>query len=353
MKYFKYFAWVLSISTVLLFTLYNLYKAGFKRFYAFENERLEELINGKETHDILFLGSSRSYFHVDPRVIDSVTHSKSYNGGIQGGNILESHLILQCYLASHKKPKLVVIDIATPSLNIETAPGFRPIHNPHRYFAFLDNPYVFNALKPYHNVFMLKYLPFTQITEADDIMKQATVMGNLGKKSVGDEVVRYHGYRQRSNDTIQLPFKKAYPVTNFAIEEKGVAFLKQAIELCQSQGIKVVLTYAPVYRFNDEEINPEFFPTVEKIAATYNVPFWNYRPYRIGKYHQLFIDEMHLNDRGTYIYSLMLAKDINNQLQGIAHHGDYDSSLLSLLDMYDKAYQEVFDRSPKEILTKL
>lgn len=341
MKYVKYSVAVLLVSFGLLFLCFQVYRAGYKRFYAFEHHRLEELINGNKYHDVLYLGSSRSYFHINPQAVDSITGLKSFNGGIEGGNILESNLILQCYLASHKVPKMVVIDVAAPSLNINTAPGFRPIFNPNRYYPFLDNPYVFNALKPYKNVYMLKYLPFTQITEADDVMKQATVMGNIGKESFGREVKTYEGYREWSNDTLNLPFKKAHLVTNFALEEEGVTLLKQTIELCKSKGIKVVLTYAPVYKLQDETMNPEFFPTLNKIAASYNIPFWNYRASKIGDYHKLFTDEMHLNNRGSLIYSLMLGHDIHNYIQGLAKQGNYDSSLLSLFDVYDNPNKEV------------
>jgi hypothetical protein len=341
MKYVKYTVGVLLISIGVLFALFSFYRTGYKRFYAFEHERLNELINGSEYHDVLFLGSSRAYFHVNPKAVDSLAGLKSFNGGIEGGNILESNLILKCYLARHKAPKLVVIDVAAPSLNINTAPGFRPIFNPNRYYPFLDNPYVFNALKPYKNVHMLKYLPFTQITEADDVLKQASVMGAIGKKSVRADVETYEGYRERSNDTISFPFKKAYDVTNFKIEDEAVALLKETIELCKSKGIKVVLTYAPVYKLQDEILNPSFFPTLQQIGTAYNVPLWNYRASKIGSYHKLFQDEMHLNNRGALIYSLMLGQDIYNYMQGMAKQGTYDSSLLSLFEVYDNPNKEV------------
>lgn len=337
MKYFKYLAAVLIISALVLFGLYSFYKAGYKRYYAFEHARLSELINGNEYHDVLFLGSSRSYFHVNPRVIDSVTGIKTFNGGIEGGNILETNLILKCYLASHKSPKVVVIDLSAPSLNIMSAPGFRPIFNPNRYYPFLDNPYVFEALKPYKRVHLLKHLPFSQFTEADDVLKQAALMGNLGRGSLGSNINTYKGYRQQSSDTLRLPFKKQHSVTNFKIEDQGVALLKESIELCKSKGIKVIITYAPVYNSLDEDMNPEFFPTVEKICSAYSVPYWNYRKNMLSRYHKLFFDEIHLNDAGTYIYSLMLGKDISNHLQGFAKQGEYDSSLLSLFNRYNNS----------------
>jgi hypothetical protein len=341
MKYYKYLAAVLLVSGIVLFGLYGLYKVGYKRYYSFEHERLNELINGKKYHDVLFLGSSRSFFHVNPKVVDSVAGVSSFNGGIEGGNILETNLILKCYLASHQAPKVVVIDLSTPSLNINSAPGFRPIFNPNRYYPFLDNPYVFEALKPYKHVYMLKYLPFSQITEADDVLKQAAVMGYMGKESTRPGSQVYNGYRQRSNDTLTLPFKKQHTTTNYGIEEQGVALFKETLEICKNKGIKVVVTFAPVYNANNQDLNPEFFPTVQKICAEYSVPFWSYKDNLLSRHHKLFFDEIHLNDAGTYIYSLMLGKDITNHLQGLAKQGEYDSSLLSLLDRYNNDHKEV------------
>jgi hypothetical protein len=176
---------------------------------------------------------------------------------------------------------------------------------------------------------MFKYLPFTQITEADDILRQSTFWGNFGKQSFSDDAT-YRGFRPRNNDTLQFPLRRVYLVTNFGIEEEGITYLKETIELCQEKGIKVVLTFAPVYQLNEKELNPEFFPTINKIAAAYNIPFWNYKDDKIGAYHKLFSDEIHLNNSGIYIYSAMLGKDINNHLQGLARSGMYDSSFNAL-----------------------
>lgn len=269
---------------------------------------MQEIIEGKNNYDILFLGSSRTYYHINPKIVDSITTLSSFNAGSPAANLLEMNLFLQCYLLSHKAPKIIVIDIAKNSFTISK----RPFWNVNIYYPFIDNPTIYKTLKPYSNTYLYKNIPFTRFIAADDMLKQNAFLGHLGYHSV-EQTNTYKGYQQLSADTIVLPFKKFYPASIEKIERHGIDLLTEIINTCNKHGIKLVFTYAPVYKLKDGN-STQFFSTMEKMSQQYNIPFWNYREDAIGNNHRLFREEFHLNASGANLYSLMIAKKIKTLL---------------------------------------
>jgi hypothetical protein len=304
MRYFRYFLLLLLLGVGLLDLVYVLFRRGYNKYNSFEQTRLSEIMNGKDTHDILFIGSSRTYYHINPRVIDTVLNANSFNAGIDGANLLETNLILNCYLASHPAPKYIVADLSTPAFDIRDA----SIFNPNIYYPFLNNKIVFNTLKPYKRVHLLRYLPFLQITECDDFLRQGAVAGLLGEKKPLDP--NYKGYLESGRDSIPLPFKVTYLTTDYAVNNKGTDLLLQMINTCRKNNIRLIITYSPVYDKKDEKLNPKFFPTLETICDTTGTPFLNYRNIPLTQNHRLFRDELHLNKFGADIYSKLVAADL-------------------------------------------
>ena len=308
MKYIKYVIILLVSGIVVLSLLYGLYQEGYKKFYAFENSRLKEMIKGSTNYDIIFIGASRTYYHVNPAVIDSITHKCSFNLGFEGCNLLEMNLALQTYVKAHKAPEMVVVDV--PMLGF--AVNRQPFFNPNIYYPYLDQPIIYNALKPYKRVFMLKHFPFLRFMETDDMLRQNAVLGFLGKKNT-DNRTHYKGFITFGTDTVSLPLIRRYTFV-YEIDQIGINLLNKIITTCKTNNIKIVLTYAPEYHYWDESINKNFFPTLQKIAAEQNIPFWDYRKEQLCHDHTLFIDEHHLNEKGANLYSRILANDLAKTL---------------------------------------
>ncbi len=80
---------------------------GYRKF----NMKFTELFEGHTNHDVLFLGSSRVYYLINPKIIDSVCGVDSYNAGIDGGNLFEFKTSFDAYLQNHPSPRLVVLNI--------------------------------------------------------------------------------------------------------------------------------------------------------------------------------------------------------------------------------------------------
>lgn len=307
MKYIKYsvlFLFIIFGATYICF-----YRTGYNKYYSLEIEDMNEIINGTKYHDLLFLGSSRSYYHINPKIIDSIAKTDSYNAGMTGANLLEMNMILQCYLKKHKAPKYVFLDLAWTSFDIDK----RAINNPNIYYPFLDNEIIFNTLKQHNRVQLLKYLPFLQSTEADDLIRQEVCLGLLGQKKHANTDF-YKGYFKNSIDTIKLPFKPLHSKYILPVSERGIGFLKQIINSCKEKNINLVIIYPPTYKIQDADLNPQFFHTIKKVCNDDHLPFLDYKNISLSNDHRLFRDELHLNEEGANLFSIFLAKDIKRYM---------------------------------------
>jgi hypothetical protein len=305
MRFVKFLLLLVIVCFCCLQAIFLLFRKGYNTYYAFEQKRLKEIINGTDYYDAVFLGSSRTYYHINPRIIDSALQIRSFNAGIDGANILECNMILKCYLAKHPTPKYVIVDVSTSGFDVVEL----PMWNPNVYYPFLDNEIVFRTLKSFKRAYLLKYLPFLQMTECDDILRQGAFAGVVGKRR--PLAPHYdNGYIESGTDTIPLPFKVFYLKTDFPVPQEGISQLEDLIKTCNNHRIKLFITYAPVYKFHDEKLNASFFPTLKYVCDSSNTPFLNYRYESINNDHRLFRDEHHLNTYGADIYSGLVARDI-------------------------------------------
>jgi lysophospholipase L1-like esterase len=295
------------VSSACLLPVYYLYQKGYAKYHAVLQQNLDEVMKGVKNYNVLFVGSSRTLVHVNPKAVDSATGWDSYNAGIDGANLLEINLVLQCFLKKHMAPQLVVLELSTNAFDIERRPFFSPL----KYYSYLDDSLVYRTLKPYKRAALLKYLPFTQLTEADDYSKTDALYGWLGKREVlkGDV---YKGFEENGDDTITLPFHSGFDTSFYQITNKGKEILNEIISLCNQRNIKLVFTYAPEFYLIRKNLNPQFFQTIANSSIRNNIPFLDYRNCFICRNHQLFANPGHLNKKGAAVYSQLLAQDLKN-----------------------------------------
>jgi hypothetical protein len=307
MKLLKYILLVVIVSISLLAVILGLYRQGQNKFLKVKNP-VKEMLYGNENYDILFIGSSRTTWHVNPRIIDSITNLNSYNAGHYGANIVEINLMLQCYLEKHIPPKLVVADFSLNSFNLEE----NPIYSPVDYFPYMNNETVNNILSKYNKRARLwKYFPFMEICEASEMQKVQAVLGLLGKK---ERLAGYKGYKENGLSYIS-PESKYEDKFDFRIDTKGLDILRQLIYTCKQNNIQLLFTYSPEFYLLHHKTEDNFFKTINSICKKNNIVFLNYRHHNICKQNTFFTDLVHLNTLGAKAFSISLAHDINNQFQ--------------------------------------
>jgi len=279
---------------------------GLEKYNNHKTERLSELFLNNSKYDVLFLGSSRTHTSIYPKIIDSICKVNSYNAGAEGANLFEFRLTLEAYLEHHPPPSYVVLTIDLNSFDVK-----RKFFNSPQYYPFVKNKKIKEALidNGYH-ADIVKALPFFNITAYDDYSKGNALKGFVGKYEIPDGDLQYKGYLSNSDrelDSIRVENTIAQ------ISGDGVASLQRIIEICKKNHTRLVFTYAPEYKFNlqshtDDAGNVLHY--IGDVAKRNNITYYRDDSLQLCSDQKLFANEGHLNRKGSFEYSTILAGKI-------------------------------------------
>ena len=74
-------------------------------------------MHGKIDADVIVMGSSRAWVHVNPIILDSILNTSTYNLGIDGSMIDRQIRKYNLYRIYNRKPKLIIQNIDQGTLN--------------------------------------------------------------------------------------------------------------------------------------------------------------------------------------------------------------------------------------------
>ena len=296
------------ISAALSQSIYVFIEKGRKKFFNTTMPRFDHLLNQGHSHDILMIGSSRTYLHNDPRVIDSITGMDSYNAGLQGASMFEINMVLDAYLETHNQPKLVVLEASMLSFNVDKS----LMNNPTLYFTHLDNKEIRENLNEnWKNTTMLKYLPFLRLTQYDDLNRSYGFKGFAGEQEIIYGNV-YKGYAENDTAIIKDTVETKNNCDWVKVTAKGRYFLDKMIRTCQQRLIPIVVIYSPEYKQLNYHCpgGDQVMDSFTNICKETGVPFWNYLHDPICEEKKAFLNITHLNRYGAEKFSATLGNDI-------------------------------------------
>lgn len=269
----------------------------------------EEVFRQQRHHDVLLLGSSRMKNTVNPKVLDSVLGVNSYNAGTDAATMLEMEMILNSYLSLHPKPSLVVLSLDYFSLDTKRKLGFYPI-----YLPYDDVHEVQKTLKRAGlQTGFYKLFPFLKLTELDDYYKGAVLKVAMKKDEIpaGDYI--YKGYVSNTLDTIPRSFQGSRKIEEMSVTEEAKNALVNIIHICKKNGIKLVFTYAPEYKFMNQKTVKNFSAIMgfyDSVANSYRLPFLRHDSLPICSQGKYFANPGHVNRKGADVYTAILANHL-------------------------------------------
>ncbi|MDR3714829.1 MAG: hypothetical protein P4L51_18615 [Puia sp.] len=291
--------------------------------------KMDYVEHSADKPEIIFLGSSRAAFLIDPRVIDSMCHVSSYNLGMPGMNMPELRMLLRKCVEEGKKPSILVLNIDPSSFDVKVPafdfPDFLSYAACdtviYHAMAFIQPEYRFKWRYPLYQ--------FRQLSAMNDGLKiralfrsAAALAGsvpgdekdparNTGKRGRTD----YKGFDPQYGDyseSIARPFSMEF-------DEEGVVLLKDIIAFCRLENIRLILVTAPLYReYKKIFLNCDsILDRVSREAAVSKTPYFNFvgDPRYSGK--ENYFNFVHLNAFGARKYSL----DLGRILQGFVSGG--------------------------------
>ncbi|HSZ71447.1 MAG TPA: hypothetical protein VK750_02145 [Cytophagaceae bacterium] len=303
---------VLVVSGICCQGIFLIADHQLEKYNVHKKERLDEIILGHLPFDVLFLGSSKTHTGINPYYVDSVAGCNSYNLGIEGGRINEFKIIWDAYLQNHPKPKLLILSVNLFEFDLR-----RGFFNHTQYFPYLENNVISKGLDEYgHRTSLHRFLPFLRMSDYDDYTRNNCIKGMMHQTEIDAGNFQYKGFLSNGKKTIhsslQLPPKEDAVVSTGSVE-----LLKEMIEACKKDSIKVLLVYLPEYKHlirnntpNAEAVLKRF----QEISDTYQVKFLRHDALELCQDTKLFANAGHLNTAGSIVYSKYLGEVVNNEL---------------------------------------
>jgi hypothetical protein len=286
----KFFKHIFIILVVIIIIAFVVDKCIFEFFFRY-HKRTKLDVTGL-SKEVVFFGSSRCIHHVNPKIIDSLSKTTSYNMGWAASNPREIYAALKIYLSRNNAPKLVCIqldmehdDTTEDDLARQSLLKF--------YGKNMIDDYFSENLQNNIKIPMLASIKYRDFGWRE-ILK--TMFNNLNKsnQNLGFEPIVANGFNDKSNSF------KIIGKGNLLNQNKWIS---KSIALCRSKNIKVLLFTTPIFKMS----NGFFF---ERLYNLYEIEYFNDVDSLGDK--RYFFDQTHLNSIGADEYSKILATHLNS-----------------------------------------
>lgn len=271
-----------------------------------EIEIWNDLYNGDLQANHFFYGSSRAWVHFSPAIMEKETNIPFYNLGMDAHNFYMQHLRHEELLKHNSKPELIVLGLDMGSL--EKRPD---LYNKNMLLPFmLWNKTIADAALTYQG-----------FTEADFIIPLYRYFGEFEAVKSGlkyyikpDDRFRYRGYKGR-DEKWNSDFDRAKAEIGsytIKIDSLSVKLFEEFIVECKTDSIDLVFVYTPEYIEGQAFVkNRDSIMTMyNDFSEKYNVPFLDYSNDSICYHKDYFYNTMHMNRRGSELFTKKLAKDL-------------------------------------------
>ena len=280
-----------------------------KRWSTLFFEKLDELIKGHNNYDMIFLGNSRVHFGINPYYIDSVTKYNSYNFGTGAADALDIGLTTNVYLQQHKAPKLAII-----SLDMGTLVKKQHMQTRFHYLFYLGNDTIRKYMKQAGFLTGMMYIfPFTKYSFLDEYNRTSIfVKGKqypLFDHNLYKGFLNTHQHINSKNDGI---FNTK--IVSVKVWDTAIISLRNTVLALQQKGCKVIFVSPPEkssYSSKEKSFRKITDSIFTAIANDYHLKFLHFDKMKLYT-DDYFVDEVHLNEPGTRIYSIQLADSIKS-----------------------------------------
>ena len=265
------------------------------------------IVEGKINAEIVVLGSSRALTHYDPRIIQERTGRTAYNIGLNGSQTDMQVARFKTYLQHNKKPTLLIFNLDLFSFQVTHGGAY----DPGQYLPYLNETDLYYALERINTEWWkTKAIPLYGYAVED--LRFTWILGAISWLKSNSVEDHFLGFKPRATQWTGdfERFKAMNPNgIHFDIEPEGLKQMEELLQLCQQQGIKVLLVYSPEYREIQALTNnrPEVFAKFDDLSKKFRAPVWDYSASPISSRKEYFYNSQHLNADGALQFSLDLA----------------------------------------------
>lgn len=270
------------------------------------------IINKKKDIDIAIYGSSHAYCSYNPRIIDSITKTRSFNFGNGGQHLLVSKYVLDETLKK-TSPKLVVLDLFSPFLKRPSKEMYISLQTYNYYYFNFSLDKIRSVLNvfPSQNVSSVIFPGLNRKDFKYDFKLERNTRYKYPKSSNANPYRGYVGFnlkmKEKEDDlSIKqlLAFKNHVETSKkkydkLTVEEK--IDLLDFIEKVQLNGGEVLLVVSPYYdAFKVDSQYGEFYNFIMDLSESKNIKLLDFNMLweKLNFNKDDFKDKSHLNLKG-------------------------------------------------------
>ena len=258
--------------------------------------------------DAVIMGSSRGQVQYDPNILDSIAGLNCYNISVDGRCIDAEVTIYNLYRRHCPTPKLIIQNIDWGTLQMSNG------YEREQYLPYLrSDKLLFKERKDRedfswadHYMPLMRYAGYHEtIKEGLGLPAKMVRPKNIDKGFIATDK-EWDGEAFRQIDTL-----------GFTTHPEAEAIFGRYLAQCQSEGIQVVMVYAPLYIGATRKLGPAadtMFALYQSFANRYGCQILNYTYDSICFDTLNFYNASHLNRRGAELFSTKLAHDLDSLL---------------------------------------
>jgi hypothetical protein len=280
---------------------------GLRRFDIHKYQKLDEIIEGKSPYTHVFFGSSRTYLHYHPGVLDTMLQASCFNAGTEGALYGETDVLLRQYLLKHPAPKVIIVNI-----DLAMFVQHDRIFNPSSYYPYLHERIISEYLHrqdPFSRG--ISWLPFLAMTRYDDYMRGNALKGMLGKTAPYSGY-HYKGYIEAPGLPTLNPDKGLVSVARDTLRADAFMYFKQWNQICKASGVKFLAVFSPYHEsfYRAYPWHVEYKAKILGQMRQYGIELIDFQSSPMAKDAKRYSDVIHLNRNGAREFSMMLADSL-------------------------------------------
>jgi hypothetical protein len=269
-----------------------------------------DIFDSKISSDVIISGNSRAVDDISPEILDSILHVSSYNLGLGAYSFSMQYVRFQLFEKYNQKPKLIIQNVDFGTL-VQGKLFDKAQFIPYLYDDLLRN----ELIKRGANEMELNIPAWQYVSQYRTILRGLNGHINF----IPDELsgARHKGYigRERIWDGTELNNVLSKDSIVAEREPEIVELFDTFLNYCKKNDILIILVFTPQYiKMTDFTKDRETEMQVYRnFSEKYDIPFLDYTNDPICYDTTYFYNAMHLNKKGSELFTLKLANDIQEQ----------------------------------------
>ena len=296
---------IVALSIAILTAYFYLLCHGLASTKTSFQAKVNELFSETMHIDNAFVGSSRTYNHIDPFIIDKNAKTSSYNFGLSAANMAVYELVVGKILQRKHLPKKIIFNI--DNYTFESRHNDKIFYYP-IYFPYLKDTLTQRLANVEPNIRYSTYYPFYGVSLLDDYLKNIAWDGIINPQKT-DEIYQHRGFEA----IVENNFKgdDQFSDLSFQLDTSEIIAFEKLCATITKKNIAIVLVMAPLYknRNADNESTQQFYSLIEKLKTKYHCKTIDcFLDTRFDK--SKFYNNTHLNKNGAILFSEMIADSL-------------------------------------------